>query len=637
MKTVTFGSISIRNFKGIHSLDISFKEKITELCGQNAVGKTSVYDAICWLLFDKNSSGESKFEVRELDANGDKVHHTEISVAMKILVDGDPVELTKTQKERWVKKRGESEQQYSGNTNEFMINSFPKSSSEFSKFVSEIVDEEIFKILTNPMTFPQMDWKAQRSLLFSIIGDLDDSGIGNEVEFYDLISGELKVASIDDIRKKWTKSRNDLRKRPDELQTRIDEVNSQIITVDTKPLEAERDSIKAEIAYLNELIQVLNQKNNSDIEIKIRELRSQQKQILQDANASRQRSITDANLALSEAKRIVRDAQYGVDSAKRELDSVKRELEEKESRMSEMLSTYNEAKKVQFPEGKEKCPTCGQKLPEEQIENIRAKWQKEQKQLLANMKDSGNKLAVQVKQLKERLVQNQTQIEQNSKLLTEATAKLESAKEKFNKANQTVEVLPQDIPEHQDIENQISELESQKIDLTEVERQKSELSNQVIEKQNRLANLHAEIKSANDNSVRYARIEELQNELRDVGQKIADCDKVLFAVENYVRAISKRINDRFEGLTFRLFENQINGGMKETCSITIDGVPYESLNSGHRIIAGLNIIRTLQKHYDITVPVIIDNSESLSDNNLPSFDTQMILLKVSNDTSLVVR
>ena len=54
---ITIKSIHIENFKGINMLDVNFSVK-TKISGQNAVGKTTIFDAFTWLLFNKNSSGE---------------------------------------------------------------------------------------------------------------------------------------------------------------------------------------------------------------------------------------------------------------------------------------------------------------------------------------------------------------------------------------------------------------------------------------------------------------------------------------------------------------------------------------------------------------------------------------------------
>ena len=174
--------IAVKNFKGIKSLDIDLTDNAV-ISGQNASGKTSIMDAVSWLLFDKDSAGNSKFEVRPLDAEGNKIHQIEIYVEATLDIDGKTYILSKTQKENWVKKRGTENPVLQGNKNELSVNGYPKSEKDYKAFVSAIVDGDIFKLLTNPLAFPSLDWKLQRSILMSIVADIDNAEIGGIIKF----------------------------------------------------------------------------------------------------------------------------------------------------------------------------------------------------------------------------------------------------------------------------------------------------------------------------------------------------------------------------------------------------------------------------------------------------------------------
>ena len=636
MKEIKLRSLTIENFKGISNVSISFNGSMTKICGANGVGKTTINDAWCWLLYDRNSTGDSKFCIRKLDADGNPVHNTDISVTGTISVDGVEYVLKKTQKERWVKRRGEETREFSGNVNEFEINSFPKSAKEYASFIADMVDENIFKILTSPYTFPQMDWKDQRKLLFSLIGDLDTDSLSEEVEYYDLIAGELATASIDDIKRKWTKAKNDLKKRPDEIQTRIDEVSRQIKEVETAALESEKVEVEATIQQLETQVQELAQRNNNEIEIQILQLKSQQMTI-----ADRVRNDMCSDLTKRKSISDKLETEYQNENRKyiclsQEVDLLKTEIDRQKNALNEQLDSYNKIKEQQFPDGKKQCPTCGQLLPEDQINSLKEKWQSEQDTLISNLRISGNKLALDVKQ-------KEIKLQQKTEELKKQKDKAEKAKLKYEvAANETEyqgeEIIPKmsDIPECKEIDKQIAELESQKIDMSKVRIETDRLRQQIAEQKYKLSAIEHELLATKTNAECEKRIQQLQEELRGVSQRIADCEKVLYAVESYVKAISKRINDKFDGLTFKLFETQINSGIRECCEITFDGVPYSSLNSGHRVTAGLNIIQTLQQYYQTKTPIWIDNSESLSDDNQPDIDCQLVLLKVSNDDILVI-
>ena len=636
MKEIRLRSLTIENFKGINNISISFNDSITKICGVNGIGKTTINDAWCWLLFDKNSQHETKFSIRKLNTDGNPVHNTNISVTGIVSVDGAEFTLKKTQKERWVKRRGEEAREFSGNINEFEINSFPKTSKEFTSFIADIVDENIFKILTSPYTFPQMDWKDQRKLLFSLIGDLDTESLSEEVEYFSLIEGELKLASIDDIKKKWTKSRNDLRKLPDEIQTRIDEVSKQIKDVDTSALETEKAEVENTIQMLEAKVAELSQKNNSDIENSILQLKSQQIAI-----ADRVRNAMCSDLTRRKSVSDKLEVEYQNENKKyirlsNEVELYESEIDKLKKLLTEQLESYNKLKEQQFPDGKTKCPTCGQLLPEDQIQSLKEKWQSEQNTLINNLRITGNKLAVDVKNKEIKLRDKTELLEKQKDKADKAKIKYEVAANDLEYQGETIIPKMSDIPECQEIDKQIAELESRRIDLGKVRIEIDRLKQQISEEKYRLSAINNELYASKQNTECEKRIQELQEEMRGVSQKIADCEKVLYAVENYVKAISKRINDRFDGLTFKLFESQINGGLKECCEITYRGVPYSSLNSGHRITVGLNIIKTLQEYYQIKVPVWLDNGESLSDDNQPDIDCQLILLQVTNDKQLVI-
>ena len=155
-----------------------------------------------------------------------------------------------------------------------------------------------------------------------------------------------------------------------------------------------------------------------------------------------------------------------------------------------------------------------------------------------------------------------------------------------------------------------------------------------------LDSVKAEIAKASNNIEIEERIGELETEQKEVGQKVADQEKMLYLLEQFIKSkmlrISETINSKFKTVSWKLFEVQINGGLKECCECTVNGVPYSTLNSGHRIIAGLDIIQSLSELYGVTATIFVDNAESLNEFNVPDMASQMILLAVSDDKELKV-
>ena len=166
-------TLHLENFKGVKLLDVEFSNK-TKIKGQNASGKTTVFDAFTWLLFNKNSAGEEKFNVRPLDANGNRVDNVEIKVVAVLEVDGKEVEFSKVQKQKWVKKRGTNVTELQGNENLYEIDGYPKSEADYKSYISGMVNEDLFKMLTNPQYFSGMKWKDQRDILMKFVSDISD-------------------------------------------------------------------------------------------------------------------------------------------------------------------------------------------------------------------------------------------------------------------------------------------------------------------------------------------------------------------------------------------------------------------------------------------------------------------------------
>lgn len=197
-----------------------------------------------------------------------------------------------------------------------------------------------------------------------------------------------------------------------------------------------------------------------------------------------------------------------------------------------------------------------------------------------------------------------------------------SNNEEYQSLKETIEKMEKDLKEMNsgaDYRNQLSiKLKGLREELSEVEKELAKA----------------------DMSALDERIEVLTNEQKTVGQKVADQEQKLYLLEKFVtkkmNLISSKINSKFKLCNFKLFDKQINGGIKECCELTVNGVPYSDLNNGHRIIAGLDIISTLSELYGVEAPIFIDNAESINEYKLPEIKSQTILLRVSDSKTLKV-
>ena len=673
----------IQNFKGCKDREIAFGDR-TSIKGANATGKTTVFDAFTWLLFGKDSLGSAKFDIRPLDADGNMINNLEISVEALIRVDDEEYALKKTQKQVWRKKRGTDTTEFQGNVNEFEINGYPKSEKEFKAFIAGIIDENIFNLVTNPNAFNALPWKEQREILMKFVGVMSDAEIALTYgDKYSLLMAELKIASTDDILKKYTKAKNTLNKKMAEIPARIDEVSKQIVSVDVGALEVQKSAKQAELKRVEDSLsgvdstrQKINDLNGQimDEKLKISGIQNDANAELDEKRRSARKAVNDADDKVTRTEREILDAEY----LKKDYIKARDRAEADKTRYAE---EWKEWKKKTFPEFEPleeyaeplpltdkdlTCPTCGQALPEDvrkqrltdyekrcekakadydarceahksKYEKDKADFEDRRKQMMSDITVKGQKAADDVRAY-------QKQIDDQDKEISALKLRLESEKSELSKAKKDLDAISAcaDISGNADyiraqeairsLETQIEELRKETPDNTEAEARRDAIRNEI-------SDIEAQIKAADNTKVKE-RIAELEAEQKSIGQRIAEQEQMIDLTESFIRAkmnmISEKINEKFKVVRFSLFDIQINGGLKETCECTVNGVPYSSLNNGHRIIAGLDIIRSLSELYGVNVPVFIDNSEAISSGNFPDMDTQIIHLIVTDDKELTV-
>ena len=672
----------IQNFKGCKDREIDFSDR-TNIKGANATGKTTVFDAFTWMLFGKDSLGNAKFDIRPLDADGNMINNLEISVEASIRVDDEEYSLKKTQKQVWRKKRGTDTTEFQGNVNEFEINGYPKSEKEFKSFIAGIVDENIFNLVTNPNAFNALPWKEQREILMKFVGVMSDAEIALTYEDkYSLLIPELKIASTDDILKKYIKAKNTLNKQMTEIPARIDELSKQIVSVDTGALEVQKAAKQAELKRVEDslsggtdILEKINEYKQRVIEekFKLSELQNNANAELDEKRRSARKSVNDADDKVTKTEREILDAEY----LKEDYIKARDRAEADKTRYAE---EWKEWKKKTFPEfvplddyveplpltDKDlTCPTCGQVLPEDvrkqrvadhekrceraksdydaRCEAHKSKYEKDKedfeshrKQMMSDITEKGQKSADDVRAY-------QKQIDEQDKEISALKLRLEAEKSDLSKVKKDLDAIPAyaDISGNKNyiqiegtirgLENEIEELRKETPDNTEAEARRDAIRDEIYD-------IEAQIKAADNTKVKE-RIAELEEEQRSVGQKIAEQEQMIDLTESFIRAkmnmISEKINEKFGGkVTFKLFETQINNGIKETCECQWNG--KSDMSNGEKIVAGLYIIKALSELYSVSCPVFVDNSEAISDGNFPDMDSQVIELRVSNDKELIV-
>ena len=647
----------IENFKGIKELDISFG-KNTKIYGQNATGKTSIVDAYNWCLFDKNSIGEAKFQIRPLDANNNQINHVEIKVSVTLIIDGREITFKKVQKQNWVKKRGSLSETLQGNVNSFEIDEVPKKEKDYKEYIKNIINEDLFKLITNPQAFVGKKWQEQREELMKLAPDIDNEDvIATNPKLLSELSLALSLHNPEDLQAKAKKALSEYKKQQAEIPARIDEVRKSMTDIDVAELELQRNGLKEQIAEIEKSEEDMTaqyekyQKDTDDLmDLKFK-LSDMERKANEDNNTSKRKyeeQIADFDADISSSNR-------RIDALKQNIIDAGGTISAYEKKREELLADWKEENaktyvdNLVFDENSAICPMCGQSYPEDKIEQIKAdfeqkkadvkaKWEKDHKDTLDRIVADGNRYKDLIENLKSKIDDAEAQLSAEQNKLQRMELEKEGLTDLLEALPDKVDIS--DSEAYKELASQIAEKEK----ILNTANSGAEMRQQLRIKKNglkeELFEVEKQITSA-DNSAKEERIEELQQEMNDIADKVNEQEKMIYLLEEFTKAkmtmISKSVNEKFKIVNWKLFDKQVNGAIVECCECTVNGVPFSALNTGHRIVAGLDIISTLSEMYGVIAPIFIDNAEAINEFNIPKIEAQTILLSVSHDKQIEVR
>lgn len=638
---IKISNLKLKNFKGIKNLEINFEGKNANIYGKNATGKTTVFDAFKWLFFDKDSSDRKDFNIKTLDENNKPIHFLEHEVEAILLIDGVDMTFKKMLKEKWVTKRGETQQEFSGHETSYWIDEVPVKKKDYEEKINSLVPESLFKLITDPLYFnKQLKWQERREILTNISGNqITDEEILNANEEFKTLQQNLNGRSIEDYNKVVASKIKDLNKEKEKIPTRIDELTNTLITehdINYEELEKEKANCKVEIQKIDAEM--------TDIQTRAKENMKKADQLAaakNELNTLKLKLETEHSKQQSEATIKLESEKAILESRKRnlaaELEERKQKVENAESSKQELYKKWDELlnTKLEFDPNSFICPTCKREYPAEKKEELKGTFinnfneHKESEKQRINKE--GQALNSVIEENRNKIEEIQETIQKTEKELLDINTKLEeNAKEQSNIGPFDVTKLPQ----YQEKIKQVEELQTaiSKIvqsDTTEISNKKAKLVDQINEIDKKLNERDTQEKTK-------ARIEELEAEEESISQKVQELEAQQYQIEQFtktkVELLENAINSKFEVVKFRLFDTQINGGLVECCDTLVNGVPYSDVNNAHKILAGLDIINTLIKFYKTSAPIFIDNRESI--NELYNINTQIISLIVTEDTEL---
>ena len=634
-------SLALQNFKGCRNSTYTFDGKNVTVCGANGSGKTTIFDAFTWLLFGKDSLDNAKFEIRPLDKDGKQIDNIEICVVATLEIDGKEVELKKTQKQNWVKKRGTQNPVLQGNVNEYEIDGYPRSEKDYKEYINGIVSDDLFKMLTNPTYFPNMPWKEQRATIMKFASDVSDIELAtDDSRFTELLPEIEKAPSTDDIKNKYQKSLNELKKKQVELPVRIDEQSKNKVDIDVAELELIKNSLNEQIADIKSKIADTDKQFEEYQKLSdgIMELKFAESDLVRKANEENIKARREIEDKIADKKLLLRQTEKTISDTENCIELSKRTAEKISENLKEIRDKWKAENERVFDENSLVCSYCGQEYPTDKKEQLRAEFESHKTKELNAITDNGNLIKGRLDKEKETIDSLEKELVEHRKSLEMLNNAIASLEKQLSDLPTSIDVTGTE--EYKAIQSQLAEKEQAMSQMNSADEVRKGLNYELECSQTQLIDCEKKIAMSQKNIEIDERIEELQAEQRDVAQKIADVEKMLYLLDEFIKykldKISDSINAMFDGVNWKLFSEQINGGIKEVCEVTYGGVPFQSLNNGHRIIAGLQIIKALQKLYGAYLPIFIDNAESVNDFNLPDMDCQLIKLKVSDDKDLKI-
>ena len=649
MKRITLKSISLRNFKGAKEIDISFIKDNTNICGDNATFKTTVFDGWSWLLFGKDSTDRQDFGIIPLSSNNQPLEKVDNEVSAVLDEDGSEITLRRVHHQKWVKPRGSAETVYNGNETLFYYNGVPQKAGEYKTKIEAIMDEGIFKLVTNPLYFNSILWKDRRTVLTSMAGEIMMEDVETRLngQFKELLEVLHKGKPAEEYRKEISARKKKIKEDLDGIPTRIDEINRFIPEkVDEKAIQKQIDQKQGAIDEIDQQIADANRQTDKEAE-DYRSLRESLNGLKDRKDDMYQARKKELNARVYAEDDTISNINHEIERLGREIDPKQREKEFEEKGLKadqNSMTTLREnwakinAEELKFDEGEFKCPTC---LRLYEVKDIEAKKEQMTRVFRQNKTDRMERITLLGTELKGRVEQAQKKIKEIGDQITELkTKKTEEETALSNRPKIDIPDVNKDLDgnlDYQDILKSITELE-EKVnhqpgapDISSHQEMKRTINAVLDDLKKQLTINESRQKSFN-------RIAELETQEKDLAQQMADLEKTEFSIQEFIKArtdlIESRINDKFSMVRFKMFKQNINGSEEEACETLIDGVPFSDANNGAKINAGLDIINALSSHYGITAPIFIDNKESV--NELIHCESQLINLVVTKDKSLTL-
>lgn len=645
-------ALTLENFKGVKSFMLDANGQNVNVFGSNGCGKSTLFDAFTWLLFGKNSHDEKDFGIKTLDEKGEVIPRIDHQVTAVIEHDGRQIELTRTYKEKWRKQRGAAEAVMVGNTTEYAYGpvgaATPISAGEYAKVINDLIDEKIFKLITDPLYFNErLSWQERRQLLMQLCGDVTDEEIVKDNADLEEVLNLAAGRDLETTKKGVRAAIRETNKKKDEIGPRIDECRKGLVDINLASLDDARIDIRSIPEKIDALRQEKMAKSSMDQQVKAQEelatikakivaMKSARETAYQERMRDLMNKEMEAQKSASEQKEIC-DGLWAQHAAFRnEIDRINKNLDGLRNHFREVFSKVFNKNPIDTI-----CPTCGQNLPPERVEKAKAAMEKDE----ADFKQQRTEL---LKKIREEGKAKKADLESKQKELADLETKAKEADENLivrqdfrDEFATRAKLLKVADPSEEEVR-----LIQRAMDIkAHMDQPKEDPS--LAQYDQKIAKLTAKldaaktiITAADRNNQLNARISDLLKEEKALSMHLINLERQLYLCEQFVREktdrLSAKLTEKIPNVNFIMFRpNVTNEGIEECCETSYHGVPYKDLNTGARINVGLEIIKALTDEYHVTAPIFIDNAESVV--KLVDMPSQLIRLIVSeNDKTLRV-
>ena len=668
MKKILIDKICLRYFKGVENKEIVLGDNINVVKGRNGIGKSTIADAISWVLFGTNQSGATKFGIKTKDKDGkeieDVAHSVEISLSVQDEQEGMMCyvltrTLTETRKED-----GSVTNNYT-----YKVDGEVETAGDFKKVVDAICPEEVFRLCSSPYSFTQMDWSEQRKRLNEMFGVPSVEDVTGGDKKYDAIKELLEKDDVDKILKHLNYKRKEVQKNLDEVPVRLEALKN--VLPKAEDWAAVEKLILEKRKEITETRKNLNTIDNGGADfirkyqnISTLNLDHKRKRIMEESAQRRLGEIIKANAeaktackkAVAEAEQTVEDLQVKIKSLDESIERCNARLNELETAKADGKEKWKliKARKWEWNEDDAFCSTCKQALPEDQVQKIMEESKKtflnNQASDLKKLGDDAARIKEEVKKCEENTEYFKTEQKTTQTQLDKAETELEEARKaqeeqaKKEEEKVSVETLLAEKPEYKQVCDRIKKIEAEqekpadegmseedKKLKADLEKKLKDLESEREVLASRLA-VKAQWEKVN------AQIVGLQEERTQWKEQIDSLDEKIKAASDFQRrsceVLEENVNRRFKLVRWKMFRRQLDGTDKPWCECSVDGVPYSDLNTAAKINAGLDITNTLKRHYGVDVPCVIDNAETVQE---PLYEGgQQIRLTVTDDEDIVI-